>query len=276
MNLQISASFLQTLRRIAREAIIFTLLGPIVVTLGYLTVQAYNAPSAAPYTKPKMCPNYIKKTNPISRPTPIPIKQGWARAGTGASIYKRCHFEGYDACFNAGIYGNESIVVLHEGDQVKLLSKEIRAADGSNIYEAQFQHWTGWINVSDFGFPLPPGFTLDPVPQTVDWIEQQETIPCLAEVQVGDQFQADNPMFEGLHTIRFKQDMYVQGYDGAWIRFPNGEETPTNQIERVVNHTPLSDYVHPKDGLLAGVVFGWPIGFAVWVAYRILRFAIKG
>ena len=95
-------------------------------------------------------------------------------------------------------------------------------------------------------------------------------------VQIGDQFQTDNPMFDGLHTTRFKQDIYIQGYDGAWIRFPNGEEIPVNRIERVVNHVSLSDYIHPKDGLLVGAVFGWPFGFAVCVAYRILRFAIKG
>lgn len=285
MNLQISGSFLQTLRRTAREAIIFTLLGPIVVTLGYLALQAYNAPSAAPHTKPKMCTNYLStlKTQNIPSSTPIPIiKKGWARAGAGASIYKRCHFEGYDACFNAGIYGSDSIVTLHDGDQVKLLSKETRASDGSEIYEAQFQHWTGWINVTDFGFPLPPGSTVvfDPseiaTTDATEWIAQQETIPCMAGAQEGDQLQADKPMFDGLHTIRFKQDMYVQTYDGTWMRFPNGWETPTNRIERVVNHISLSDYIHPKDGVLAGVIFGWPFGFAVWLAYRILRFAIKG
>src|SRR5436853_320661 len=41
---------MKTFRRIAREAVIFTLLGPVAVVGYYITVEIYNAPSRAQYT----------------------------------------------------------------------------------------------------------------------------------------------------------------------------------------------------------------------------------
>ena len=83
-------------------------------------------------------------------------------------------------------------------------------------------------------------------------------------------------MHGGLHTMRLNKDYYIQDYQGTWLKFPNGYETPSDQLDRVINKIPLSAYVHPTEAGLIASVIGWPFGLAVWVAYRILRFAIKG
>src|SRR6201998_1573836 len=45
-----SQNTMKTFRRIVREAVIFTLLGPVAVVGYYIAVEIYNAPPRAPYT----------------------------------------------------------------------------------------------------------------------------------------------------------------------------------------------------------------------------------
>lgn len=71
-------------------------------------------------------------------------------------------------------------------------------------------------------------------------------------------------------------DIYVEQSPGHWFRYLNGANTPSAELDRTINHTPLSAYVHFQDAALAAVVFGWPLGLGVWICYRVVRFAIQG
>jgi hypothetical protein len=54
------------------------------------------------------------------------------------------------ACFDTGFqFSCGKIAVLKKGDRVQILSGKVRAPDGSDIYEAKFQQWTGWVSASD-------------------------------------------------------------------------------------------------------------------------------
>ena len=115
----------QPVRRLAREALIFTLLGPVAVALGYMAIQAYKAPSPAAHSVARMCPNYLSKKDqpdPVAQPAAPPVKPGWARINTkhDTRLYKRCHFNGYMACLGQL---DESVATLHPGEEVKLLQR---------------------------------------------------------------------------------------------------------------------------------------------------------
>jgi hypothetical protein len=78
----------------------------------------------------------------------------------------------------------------------------------------------------------------------------------------------------GLPCFAEKDAFYIQDYDGAWLKFaPN---TSSLSITRTLNRTSLRAYIHPTDALLVALVFGWPLGFGLWIFYRVVRFAIKG
>ena len=49
---------MKSLRHLAREAVIFTLLGPIPVFVGWLAVETYGAPPRAAYTTVKACSSF--------------------------------------------------------------------------------------------------------------------------------------------------------------------------------------------------------------------------
>lgn len=162
---------LTTLRRLAREAVIFTLLGPFAVVGYYVAAQIYNAPRPALHEAVKSCPNFLPGTE-------------------------------------------------HELD----------------------------------------------------------TLPCLTDVHVGDVIKIlpSDEWVADLPNVTVKDDLYIRGYDGTWLKFPNGESTPINRLIRVINNTPLSAYVHPFNALSVALVLGWPIGLGAWIFYRVVRFAIQG
>ncbi len=55
-------------------------------------------------------------------------------------------------CFDTELSSRVScgnIAVLKKGDRAQILSDKVRAPDGSDIYEAKFQQWRGWVSASD-------------------------------------------------------------------------------------------------------------------------------
>jgi len=67
------------------------------------------------------------------------------------SICKRCYFNAgsYPCGFGADLSNGAVISTLHKGDRLQLLSHKTRSSGGSDIYEVQFQQWTGWADASD-------------------------------------------------------------------------------------------------------------------------------
>jgi hypothetical protein len=208
---------MKTLRRLAREAVIFALLGPVAVVGYYLAIEAYKAPKPAPHIAvgSSALPASMSKTvwSPLLTPS-----------GTAP----------------------------HLGPEQE-----------------------------DVWFDDPP-FVAPPISNGVV-----------------------------LHTVRVqhgtsKEIVYIQRYDGTWIEFPEldrhlltvlakgielpigAEITSTDQlpspseiaeldrIERVLNQTPLSAYLHPIDALKIAIIFGWPLGLGIWLFYRVARFAVEG
>jgi hypothetical protein len=90
---------------------------------------------------------------PANLPAPIPLVSspkpksrsalGWAVvADDFTDIYKRCYFN--TGSLPCGI-DETTVAMLHKGDRIRLLTRETRSSDGNEIYEVQFQQWTGWI-----------------------------------------------------------------------------------------------------------------------------------
>lgn len=71
--------------------------------------------------------------------------------GDFASIYKRCYFNTgtYPCGIDDYLSNRDAISTLHKGDHLQLLSRKTRSSGGNEIYEVQFQQWTGWIDAAD-------------------------------------------------------------------------------------------------------------------------------
>jgi len=69
--------------------------------------------------------------------------------GDFAEIDKRCYFDA--GSYPCGLYdpNGATISTLHKGDQLQILSHKIRSSGGTDIYEVQFQQWTGWIDAAN-------------------------------------------------------------------------------------------------------------------------------
>jgi hypothetical protein len=95
-------------------------------------------------------PKLKMETQPQSQPNcQAVVCSGWAVVSPeyGSRIASR-------NCFDADLTSRVlcgNIAVLKKGDRVQILSDKVRAPDGSDIYEAKFQQWTGWVSASDLG-----------------------------------------------------------------------------------------------------------------------------
>jgi hypothetical protein len=108
------------------------------------------------------------------------------------------------------------------------------------------------------------------------------SVPCALSLNIRSY---NNSRPNGRHDLNewtaaddyVNRNLFVQRYDGSWIMIPNGAKLPGLEITRTINNAPIwSAYIHPLDALSAALVFGWPLGFGVWIFYRIVRFAIRG
>jgi hypothetical protein len=170
---------LGTIRRIAREAVIFTLLGPfllLAVSFAYLT---YTSPNRADYMKVPPCPETLPKN-------------------------KTCVFAGKEEVF------------LVEGADDRPWSSAGTFL-GGYATDVSAKHRYVWLpdkaNVGEFNLDARD-----------------------AGIQVA--ISHDFP-----HAYKFKESIA-------------GRNLRTSS--------------------LAALTFGWPLGFGVWFAYRIVRFAIRG
>jgi hypothetical protein len=71
--------------------------------------------------------------------------------GAFTSMYKRCYFNtgSYPCGFDNYLSDGDVVATLHKGDRVQVLSRKTRSSGGSEIYEVQFQQWSGWIDATD-------------------------------------------------------------------------------------------------------------------------------
>ncbi len=94
-------------------------------------------------------------TAPIQTATPNskthPVLGSAVVTGEFTSIYKRCYFNAgnYPCGFGSDLSNGAAMSTLHKGDRLQLLSHKTRSSGGSDIYEVQFQQWTGWADASD-------------------------------------------------------------------------------------------------------------------------------
>lgn len=249
------------LRRLAREAVIFTLLGPFALVVGYCTVQAFKAPRPAAYTTAKACDSWFAANAP-KQAEPAGQRFTWDSDKAQPMTVP---------CVEIQTLKNQSTTppwFLYHSPTISELSKD------KGFLAASQTDQTAYLK------------TVDPAFAKYSASEQQTYLKWIVRTVADPKFNAKDlykdavvwdAKFDsstGLPYFDASDAFYIQAYDGTWLKFAPG--TPNARVVRTLNKTPLLDYVHPIDAALVALVFGWPLGLGAWFAYRVVRFAIEG
>ena len=319
---------MKTFRQIAREAVVFTLLGPIAAAVGYIGIEIYKAPE--PWLSrttlfipggavPDVFANAYNDSLAGRSPAPDWAKGASLGAPAGSGAPPGVTFD-----FSKSVPAASSAVPGFIADDAAASppSQPHQSAPGPDVIDAAINESLGKtpaapaalsgktaVNLADTViYRLSSGHTatlpqssvpallkqdptakrigrlVDYVPmmfgQATDWVPIKFAQQAMSTA--GGELSVDMTDLNGKHwIIPFSQQNDAQkNYGYAW----DDDESNATLRRYVAAHSPtlssrtweIFKSISLTEVVGVSLIFGWLVGFSIWLAYRVVRFAVQG